>query len=139
MIENNQTMYSGYRNEAWYLRMLKRKTAPEAYRFITENLKAPTFIHEKQNAYAAYQQLYGHPFASPEEIRANEDKKEIERLREELAAAKAGKENQGNTGGDLLTAEQFKEKWIAENGGADVPLPRGRAWAKYKKENGIVE
>lgn len=143
-----------YRNKDWYLVMLKNKSAAQAYRFITDNLKAPSFVYEDKNAYSAYEQLYGCKFASPAEMKAIEDRMEIERLKAELEAVKVEKRKEvaqpkievdiSTSADDIadefvgLTAEQFKDKWIAENG-TDVPLKRGRAWAKYKKENGIVE
>jgi len=158
-----------YRNKKWYLvfftgknvvmgkvkQLGKGMTKDEASAFVSVNLERPSFKYEFENANDAFKEVYGMDYASPAEMRTISDREEIARLKAKLeaieiekrqAAAGAGAdatdETAGDTGGDkqkdLLTAEQFKDKWIAENG-TDVPLKRGRAWAKYKKENGIVE
>lgn len=144
-----------YRNKKWYVALLKNMSMERASKMISEYLQRPSFAYELENANAAFREVYGRDYASPAELRTLSDKEEIERLKAKLEAAEIEKRQaarpvevkpempvaddipDGNIKTDLLTAEQFKEKWIADNG-ADIPLRRGQAWKKYKKENGIV-
>lgn len=144
-----------YRNKKWYVALLKGMSVEKASAVVSEYLQRPSFMYELQNANAAFREVFGMDYASPAEMRTLSDREEIARLKAQLEAVEIEKKKavsanvesahsadddipDGNIKDDLLTAEQFKDKWIAENG-ADVPLKRGRAWAKYKKENGIVE
>jgi hypothetical protein len=76
------------RNKEFYLLILKDKTMAWAYAYITENLKRPSFVYEPQNAYAAYKEIFGVDFASPEEMKTASQAEEIARLKEELEAVK---------------------------------------------------
>lgn len=76
------------RNKEFYLVILKQKTMDWAYAYITENLKRPSFVYEPQNAYAAYKEIFGVDFASPEEMKTASLAEENARLREELELAK---------------------------------------------------
>ncbi len=138
------------RNKKWYLAILKGKTMEWAYRFITDNLKAPSFMYEQQNAYAAYKEVFGADFASPEEIQAKSDKEEIERLKAELEAVKAQKQETVKVVTDftdkevfivdppitenigIITKEQFYNLHVELKGAA-----KSKAWAEYAKEKGI--
>ena len=133
------------RDKAWYLLMLKGKTMDWAYRFIIDNLKAPSFVYEPQNAYAAYKEVFGIDFASPEQMSALSDKEEIERLKAELELAKIAqksatvtdekKDNPSDnkiTISDLLTKEQFKSNHSELKG-----LPLHHAYQRYVKESQV--
>lgn len=152
-----------YRNKAWYISILTGVVKNEvgrdvkvgngmdseaAYKFISFNLERPSFIYEPSNAYEAYQEVYGKPFASPQEMRAVEEKKELELLREKVEQFEIEKRNRdkGNevvappaepdksTETPPLTKEQFKLSRPELKG-----LAIHHAWNKYKKEHGIVE
>jgi len=124
--------------------MLKNKTKEWAYGFIKNNLKAPSFEYERQNAYAAYQEVFGIEFASPEEVQAKTDKEEIERLKAELEAAKAQKSEikveapiepeiaPTPEGLCVYTKDEFKVAHPELKG-----IYIHHAWVKYCKENGI--
>lgn len=145
-----------YRNKKWYVALFKNMSIERASKMASEYLQRPSFAHELENVNAAFREVFGRDYASPAEMRILSDKEEIERLKAKLEAVEIEKRQAArpvevkpempiaddipdeNIKTDLLTAEQFKEKWIADNGG-DIPPKRGRAWAKYKKENGIVE
>jgi hypothetical protein len=140
------------RNKGWYLMMLKGKTMEWAYAYITENLKRPSFIYEPQNAYAAYKEIFGVDFASPEERKTLSQAEEIERLKKELELAKIAQnqvvtqpikkvDGQSELGPDaddksdkvdLLTKEQFKSSHPELKG-----LPLHHAYQKYLKENQV--
>jgi hypothetical protein len=134
-----------YRNKEWYLIILKGKTAEWAYRYITDNLRQPSFVHEPSNAFAAYREVFGVDFSSPEEMKAISQAEEIERLKAELELAKIAKKQETvaekkevavdkSTETDLLTKEQFKASRPDLKG---ISIHHG--WTKYKKEHGIVE
>jgi uncharacterized small protein (DUF1192 family) len=114
------------RDKAWYLLMLKGKTKEWAYKFIKRNLEAPSFVYEQQNAYAAYKEVFGEEFASPEELRVKTDKEEIERLKAELEAAKAQK--------PVYNKEQFYFAHSELKGAA-----KSKAWAEYAAEKGVAK
>jgi hypothetical protein len=114
------------RDKAWYLLMLKGKTKEWAYRYITDNLKAPSFVYEQQNAYAAYKEVFGIDFSSPEQMQIFSDKEEIERLKAELEAAKAQK--------PVYNKEQFYFAHSELKGAA-----KSKAWAEYAAEKGVAK
>ncbi len=138
------------RNKKWYLNILKNMTAERAYSYISENLKRPVFIYEAQNAHAAYKELFGSDFLSPQERRALSDKEEIERLKAELELAKITQkkadevievktevdqvedEAASEVASGVLTKEQYKAANPELKG-----LPLHHAWLRYAKEHGI--
>lgn len=152
-----------YRNKAWYISILTGVVKNEvgrdikvgdgmdseaAYKFISFNLERPSFIYEASNAYEAYKEVYGKSFASPQEMKAMEEKKELELLRERVERLEIEKRNLSadkgavpppadpnkSTETDLLTKEQFKASHPELKG---INVHHG--WTKYKKEHGIVE
>jgi hypothetical protein len=145
---------SVYRNKAWYVAILKGKDKDWAYRYITENLVRPSFVYEPQNAYAAYEEVYGCKILSPYEQQVISKDDEIRRLREALELAKIAQRQAGTEPikevvgqseiepepdtaeayNPTLTEDQFK----AQHPEIKKGLPMHRAWEKYKKENGIA-
>jgi hypothetical protein len=141
------------RNKKWYLVILKDKTMAWAYEYIIENLKRPSFVYEPQNAYAAYKEVFGVDFKSPEQMMAESQEQEIARLKAELEAMKVdGKKSDGTTetfengtyetGGDTdstagnttntvvyLTKEEFKTAHPELKG-----LAVHHKWQAYVKE-----
>ena len=158
---------SSYRNKEWYKSMLSGIVKNEAgrdvrvgtgmdidkaYKMISLNLERPSFIHEHANAYAAFQEVYGKPYASPQEMKALADKNEIERLREKVEQLEIEKRQAAQNAitersqtesfepeaeapldiSSVLTKEQFKLAHPELKG-----LAGHHAWTRYAKENGI--
>jgi len=154
---------SSYRNKAWYLVILTGISAEAAYKIISENLKRPGFIHEKKNAYAAYREVYGKDFASPEEMRALSQEEKIRRLEEENEKLKIEQRKAGRQASNFAATNdepEVPEVPVPEK--AEVPasdekkeeiyatkeqfkaahpelkgLPNYHAWLKYAKEHGL--
>lgn len=82
---NKNSIYGGYRNEAFYENFYKDKTAEQAYRETVLNLAKPTFKFEKDCAMKVFTAKYG-VFQSTETKKINEQEAEIERLRAIIAA-----------------------------------------------------
>ena len=135
MIDKKPNLSGGYRNKGWYLTMLEGKDKEWAYRFITDHLKAPSFVYEPQNAYAAYKETYNINFASPEEMKALLQAEEIERLKAELEAAKAPKQEVEEPIANVVhvfTKDEFKVAHPEFKG-----LPLHRAYQRYVKESQV--
>jgi hypothetical protein len=137
------------RNKELYLKVLKDHTKEWAYEYITENLKRPDFAYEQSNAYAAYKEVFGVDFASPEEIRAMSQAEEIERLKAELELVKIAKKKEAVEPIKEVT-EPIKE--VVEDKFKPEPTPKEqfkelhpewkglelhREWLKYAKKNGL--
>ena len=86
MADKKVSIYGGYRNNVWYETILKDATADEAYATILENLKHPTFLHEKDCALDVYTKKYG-KFQSKEQQVIESQAEEIARLRKQVEAA----------------------------------------------------
>jgi hypothetical protein len=78
-----------YRNKEWYIPIIKTMSAEKAYEYVSENLKAPSFVYEPENAVAAYREVFGVEYASPQEraMKTAADKiRELEAENERLKA-----------------------------------------------------
>jgi hypothetical protein len=83
---NQNSIYGGYRNEAFYENFYKDKTAEQAYRETVLYLAKPTFKFEKDCAMKVYEAKYGE-FKSAETKKIDDQAVEIERLKAIIAAA----------------------------------------------------
>jgi len=148
MIKEKSTGSSSYRNKEWYLPIIKGMDMAGAYKFISEHLKAPSFVYEPDNAAAAFKEVFGRDYASPQEMAAQSAAEKIRELEAENARLKAatttGRSSQMDglpDGGsqtddsqegatDKLTQEQF----AVEHTEIPAGLKMYHAYQKYLKE-----
>lgn len=138
------------RNKAWYLLMLKGKTVEWAYNFIKGHLERPSFVYEPQNAYAAFKEVFGFNYISPQEMKAAEERAELDRLRAEnealrMAAQQKVVETVGQSEIEPMPDEaekpiiyQTKDEFMAAHPELKAPYVH-KVWNKYAKENGLVK
>ena len=141
------SIYGNYRNDLWYEYYFKLMPLEQAYTAVIENLKHPTFGHEKECAMRVFEKTYGVPFQSPE-------RRTIESLEAENAKLRAAVEevkskpaedikDQPAQSANLddfpkgMEKEAFKEFFNAtyekSQGVKPSGLIWGRAWKKYSK------
>lgn len=137
MADTNRGLSSGYRNKEWYLPLIKGMDMAGAYRFISEHLKAPSFIYEADNAAAAFKEVFGRDYASPQEMAAQSAAEKIRELEAENAKLKAlahteegADEEKTEDVAGKLTQEQF----AAEHTEIPAGLKMYHAYQKYLKE-----
>jgi len=148
-----------YRNKKWYLSVLQGKAREWAYEYISENLKRPAFVYEPENAHAAYKEIFGVDFASPQEMAAISAAEKIRQLEAEVEKLRVEKKQDDRDFAKMgqseiepiieqETVEQIvnavaapsvintKEDFLAANPGLNG-LKGLHEWRRYAKEHGI--
>lgn len=130
-----------YRNKKYYLQRFVDFTADEAYGFVIESCKHPTFDLEFQCAKGAWEEFYKEPFLSPAERKIAKLESKVKELEgeepvtQEMEAPADEKDNQTEEIPVGMSKEEFRE-WFREKerkaGNAPPsPLIWGRAYKKY--------
>jgi hypothetical protein len=126
-----------YRNKEWYIPIIKTMSMERAYEYISENLKAPSFVYEHDNASAAYKEVFGIEFASPQEraMKTAADKiRELEAENERLKLL--AKQSGGEDSSDEKSAngKMTQDEFAATHPEIPAGLKMYHAYQKYLKE-----
>jgi hypothetical protein len=137
MIKEKSTGSSSYRNKEWYLPIIKGMDMAGAYKFISEHLKAPSFVYEPDNAAAAFKEVFGRDYASPQEMAAQSAAEKIRELEAENAKLKAlaqAGEVAGEEKTEDVTDKLTQDQFAAEHTEIPAGLKMYHAYQKYLKE-----
>lgn len=137
MADKNHGLSSGYRNKEWYLPLIKGMDMAGAYKFISEHLKALSFIYEPDNAAAAFKEVFGRDYASPQEMAAQSAAEKIRELEAENAKLKALAHTEEVTDEgkkEDVAGELTQEQFAAAHPEIPSGLKMYQAYQKYLKE-----
>jgi len=137
-----------YRNKDFYVSMYRQQDVDTAYKMTEHNLRCPSFAYERQNVDAAWLEVYGYPFMSPEQKKYADMEAKVVALEAEKAAVKpvvktiedaiAEEDNHPVNAPLQLDRKTWTELFIAKHPQA-TKMVMGKAWKQYKEEVGITE
>jgi len=136
-----------YRNYQFYKVILRNMSEEKAFKYVSDNLAAPSFENERANAERAWLERFGYPYMSPERKKLAEMEAKIAKLEAEQAAKKVEKKiekdsstNDSDAGNVpvQLDRKTWTELFLAKHPEA-TKMVVGKAWSNYKKEVGITE
>lgn len=131
-----------YQNKKYYLRRFTEFTADEAYDFVMESCKRPSFDLEFQCAKGAWEEFYKDKFQSPQERKIAKLESKVKEFEgggaeppEEKEAPADEKANETEEAPVGMSKEEFRD-WFREKerkigNPPPAPLVWGRAYKKY--------